>query len=133
MQIHQYTLSLIHISFISQINIIIHHRLQAVVFQGVENFVHRPSVGNLKLIITFILNIIHMASDSGADSGRDFCCRNLYQIVSYTRTFSCGYRNACKWHKQTISADYLKELWLMDEMCIRDRNNIRDMLKGGTL
>lgn len=32
------------VAFISQINIIIHHRLKALVFQGVKDFVHGSSV-----------------------------------------------------------------------------------------
>ena len=84
------------------------------VFQGVENFVHRPSVGNLKLIITFILNIIHMTSDSGADTCRDLGCCDIYQIITDTLALSGGYGNTCKRHKQTICTDYLQKLWFVD-------------------
>ena len=68
------------------VNIVAHHRLQTIVEQCIKYLIHASAIRDFKLVIALVLYIIHMASDSGADSGRDFCCRNLYQ--SRTRATS---------------------------------------------
>ena len=50
------------------INIITHDRLQIIFQQCIINFLHTSAIRNFKLIIAFVLDIFHMASDSGADS-----------------------------------------------------------------
>ena len=93
-------------------------------------FVHASSIGDLKLVISFILNIVYMASDSCAYTGGDLGCRNAYKIITYPGVFTRGNRDACKWHKQTVSADYLKQLsfvyifWI-DPVVVDDRTQTR--------
>ena len=80
----------------------------------VIDFVYRPSIGDLKLVIAFVFDIIHMTSDSGADSGRDFGGCNLYQIVTHAGAFPCGYGDSSKWQEEPISTDHLQKLGFVD-------------------
>ena len=78
--------------------------------QRMINLIHRTAICNLKLIIALVLNIFHMASDTGADTGRNFRGSNIHQMIPDTFAFPGRNRNACKWHKQAVSTDYLKQL-----------------------
>ena len=51
-----------------------------------------------------------MASDTGADTGRNFRGSDIHQMIPDTFTFSGRNRDAGKWHKQAVSTDYLKQL-----------------------
>ena len=113
-----------------QIDIIVHYRLQAVLFQIIEDLIYRSSVRDLKLVITLIFDIFHMASDSCADTCGDLGRRNIYQIIPHAGTLSGGYRNACKRHKQTIRAYHLKKLRFVyilrvDPVVVDDRTKSR--------
>ena len=75
------------------INIITHDRLQIIFQQCIINFLHTSAIRNFKLIIAFVLDVFHMASDSGADSCRNLSSRNTYEMISH----------ACAWNELGIS------------------------------
>ena len=81
------------------INIITHHRLQIVRKQCIIDFFYISSIWDLELVVALILDVIHMASDSGADSGGDFGRRDTYKVVTYPRALSRWHCDTCKWHE----------------------------------
>ena len=94
--------------------------------KGVVYFINGSSVRDLELVVSFFFNLIDMAADSGADTGRYLGGRNIYQIVTDTGTFTGGYSDACKWHEEPVSTYHLKKLrfvnifWI-DAVIINDR------------
>ena len=51
------------------VNIVAHHRLQTIVEQCIKYLIHASAIRDFKLVIALVLYIVHMASDSGADTG----------------------------------------------------------------
>src|SRR5699024_674338 len=55
-----------------------------------------------------------MLADTCAVSGGNLSGGDLYQVIPYSGTLPCRNSDPCKRHKQTVSADYLKKLGLVD-------------------
>lgn len=49
--------------------------------QSLIDFIHRAAVCNFKLIVALILDILHMAADTGADTGRNLGGCDIYQVT----------------------------------------------------
>ena len=96
------------------VNIVAHHRLQSIVEQCIKYLIHASAIRDFKLVIALVLYIIHMASDSGTDTGRILGGGDIYEIVTHTRYLSSRYGDACKRHEEPVSAYHLKELCLVD-------------------
>ena len=82
--------------------------------QCLIDFVYRAAVRDLKLVISFIFDFLHMAANAGTDSGRNFCGRNAGEMVADSGTFSGGNGDTGKGHEQAVGTDHLEQLGLMD-------------------
>ena len=62
--------------------------------QSLIDFIHRAAVCNFKLIVALILDILHMAADTGADTGRNLGGCDIYQVIPDTLALPGGDGNA---------------------------------------
>ena len=94
------------------IDVIRHHRLEALLLNSPVDFLKRAAVRNLKLLIALALAAV--VADTGGDPCGNFRGGDVDDVVPEPGPLPGGDGDAGKGHKEPVGADHLEKLALVD-------------------